>query len=272
VEASASRLKRERQRGRTQLDRRLSLENAALIALVTAMVAVGALGWWLRMGPDILVDVSPLENVPTRIGVWESSDLPLSRAVEDELRADFNLQRTYVSRLGDLVWVYVGYYGTERGGRPEHTPRGCYTGAGWGIESSRTVDITPSAALRANEYLLTNSGQSRLVHFWYRSHRRTGILGGLDQNLDRLMGRLLDRRADGALVRVSTPIMNSDTVAARGRLISFASMLDPLLGEHWPSEIPCDEVGPTGCTKMRDDQAQVQRHSQAGESPVSQLE
>lgn len=253
------------------MDRRLSLENAGLIALITAMVAVGALGWWLRLGPQVYVDASPLEGVPTRIGQWESRDVPVPRAVEDELRADFNLQRAYANRLGDVVWVYVGYYGTERGGRPEHTPRGCYTGAGWGIESSQTVDVTPNGVLRANEYLVTNSGQRRLVHFWYRSHRRTGILGGLDQNLDRLMGRLLDSRADGALVRVSTPILDRDTVAARGRLISFASLLDPLLGEHWPSEIPCAEAGP-GCTTMRADHTQMHGRSEAGQHPGSPLE
>ena len=58
-----------------------------------------------------------------------------------ELRADFNLQRAYTGPAGSLIWLYLGYYGTDRGGRPEHTPRGCYTGAGWGIEQARTFDV-----------------------------------------------------------------------------------------------------------------------------------
>jgi EpsI family protein len=243
------------------LDRKLHLENLASIAFIATMVAVGALGWWLQLGPQLHLDVSPLESVPARIGSWEATDIPVPRAVEAELRADFNLQRAYADRSGQVVWLYVGYYGTERGGRPEHTPRGCYTGAGWGIESSRIVAVTPNGSLRANEYLVTNAGQRRLVHFWYRSHRRTGIVGGFDQNLDRLMGRLFDARADGALVRVSTPILDDDTVAARGRLLAFASLLDPLLGEHWPSEVPCGEVGPEGCAPLssRDGRAPVPR-------------
>lgn len=216
------------------------------------MVGVGALGWWLRIGPQVFLDTSPLENIPTRIGRWESKDIPVPSAVEDVLRADFNLQRAYANRYGEIVWLYVGYYGTERGGRPEHTPRGCYTGAGWGIEASRIVDVTPNASLRANEYLVANSSERRLVHFWYRSHRRTGILGGLDQNVDRMMGRLFNRRADGALVRVSTPVSEAGggIVAARGRLLAFASLLDPLLGENWPIEIPCSEVGPEACVAV----------------------
>jgi EpsI family protein len=164
-----------------------------------------------------------------------------------ELRADFNLQRAYATRRGDIVWLYVGYYGTERGGRPEHTPRGCYTGAGWGIESSRTIDITPDRSLRANEYLVTRDGKQRLVHFWFRSHRRTGLLGGFDQNVDRMLGRLIYGRVDGMLVRVSTPIEHGDAVSARGRLISFASRVDPLLADHWPVEHRCTGSADEAC-------------------------
>jgi EpsI family protein len=211
------------------------------------MMVVGALGWYLRLGPDLQLDASPLTNVPTRIGRWLSTDVPLASFVESELRADFNFQRTYLTRSGDKVWLYVGYYGTARGGRPEHTPRGCYTGAGWGIKSSRTVEIDSNDEFRANEYLVEQRGEQRLVHFWYRSHRRTGILGGLDQNVDRLLGRLLDGRADGALVRISTPLSGDDTTTARGRLLSFASLLDPLLAKHWPIERSCEEAGPNAC-------------------------
>ncbi|MCH2187959.1 EpsI family protein, partial [Myxococcota bacterium] len=79
-------------------------------------------------------------------------------------------------------------------------------------------------------------GQTRLVHFWYRSHRRTGMVGGLDQNIDRMIGRLMDGRADGALIRVSTPITGEDEVSARGRLLAFGAALDPILAERWPTE------------------------------------
>jgi hypothetical protein len=74
------------------------------------------------------------------------------------------------------------------------------------------------------------------VHFWYRSAQRTGMLGGWDQNADRFVGRLTDGRADGALVRISTPISGDDEISARGRLLGFASVLDPLLAERWPTE------------------------------------
>ncbi len=214
---------------------------AQSIGLLLVMVAAGALAWQLQLGPRLQVDASDLASLPSRVGAWEALDVPLEAAVESELRADFNLQRVYRMRTGEPLWLYIGYYGTQRGGRPEHTPRGCYTGAGWGIVSTRTLEVDRARGLRANEYLVEREGHRRLIHFWYRSHRRTGILGGLDQNIDRLLGRLFDARADGALIRVSTPILQGeDPIIARARLLSFASRIDPLVGERWPTELPCD--------------------------------
>ena len=62
------------------------------------------------------------------------------------------------------------------------------------------------------------------------------MLGGFDLNLDRLLGRLAEGRADGARVRISTPLAGESEVAARSRLMSFAAMLDPPLAERWPVE------------------------------------
>ena len=213
----------------------MNSSNLATAALVIALLAIGAFAWSLQLQPIFEIDASALDTLPIQIDVYEGHEIPLESTVESVLRADFNLQRSYYG-AGSLVWLYVGYYGTTRGGRPEHTPRGCYTGAGWGIESARTLRVVPNGELQVNEYLVEREGERRLVHFWYRSARRTGMLGGWDQNIDRFVGRLTNGRADGALIRVSTPLNGDDEVSARGRLLGFASALDPLLAERWPTE------------------------------------
>lgn len=204
--------------------------------LVLGFLAVGSLGWWLMLRPPLEVDVRPLEALPTEIGGWGSSERALEPAVAEVLDADVNLQRTYAGPGSSPIWLYIGYYGTALGGRPQHVPRGCYTGAGWSIQDRRVLEVDPGSQLRVNEFLVQREGERRLVHFWYRSHRRTGMVGGFDQNVDRIVGRLGHGRADGALVRISTPVFAQDEVQARGRLMAFASELDPLLDEHWPVE------------------------------------
>ncbi len=213
----------------------MNSSNLATAILILILLAVGGFAWSLQLQPALKIDASALATLPMQIDIYEGEEIPLEETVESVLRADFNLQRAYFG-AGSLVWLYVGYYGTERGGRPEHTPRGCYTGAGWGLESARRLQVHRVGDLRVSEYLVEREGERRLVHFWYQSVRRTGILGGWDQNVDRFLGRLTDGRADGALIRISTPLYGDDEIGARGRLLGFASIVDPLIAERWPTE------------------------------------
>ena len=172
-------------------------ETLGVFVLCGFLVAVGVLAWRVQMVPALEADATRLGTFPTSIGPWRALEIPMDDAVEAELRADLNIQRAYRLATGEFVWLYIGYYGTARGGRPEHTPRNCYVSADWGIESASVRTLAGDGSLRVNEYEIERYGERRLVQFWYRSHRRTGMTGGLDQNLDRLLGRLLEGRGDG---------------------------------------------------------------------------
>ena len=210
-----------------------SVQNGLLFA---CLAAVGAVAWALHLRAPLVVDPSPLAALPRDLGEWQSVDLPLDSAVESMLRADYNLQRAYTHPLGELIWFYLGYYGTERGGRPEHTPAVCYEAHGWKISSRRRIEAGSTSPLRVNEYVVERDGERRLVHFWFRSVHRTGLLGPLDQLTDLVTGRLLHGRADGSLVRVSARLDDDDAVTKRTRLLHFAIALDRQLEGYWPRE------------------------------------
>lgn len=208
----------------------------ALVSL--AFVLVGLVAWALALRPPLRVDAESLAEIPLQIDGWIGSNVGLETAVESMLRADFNLQRFYANPHGDHLWLYLGYYGTDRGGRPEHTPAACYEAHGWRIVARRRLDVPGVEGLRVNEYRVEQGGERQLVHFWFRSFRSTGLLGPSGQTIDRLVGRLRTGRADGALVRLSTPLGATSEVDARSRLLRFAADLDPLLARHWPVETP----------------------------------
>jgi EpsI family protein len=211
-------------------------ERRWLIALVIPLLLAAAVSWRLYLRPDLAVDYTQLGDLPPVLGDWQGYDIPVEDGVARMLAADFNLQRVYVTVGGGLVWLYVGYYGTQRGGRPEHTPWACYPSNGWEIQRSEVVRVDDGGR-SANELLVERDGKRRLVHFWYRSHRRSGMLGPIEQALDRLRGRLVDGRADGALIRLSTPLdEHTDDALARSRLISFGRAVEPVIAERWPSE------------------------------------
>jgi EpsI family protein len=219
------------------MELRMDAERKLLVVLAVALVLTGAVSWRAYLRPTLGVDPASLGSIPHRIGPWSGADHPVDGGVVQMLAADYNLQRTYAHPVGDIVWLYVGYYGTERGGRPEHTPWVCYPTNGWKIVQRDVVNTPGVTDGKANELIIERNGERRLVHFWYQSYRRTGMTGGLDQAVDRLLGRLLEGRADGSLVRISTPVDDqSAESAARSRLFAFSREVGPLLREHWPAE------------------------------------
>jgi len=211
--------------------------------LLLALLATAAVAWWFQLRPELAFEGDRLERLPLALGAWRGEAIPLESAVEKMLRADLNLQRAYRSaEAGEVVWLYVGYYGTRRGGRPEHTPSVCYPSAGWEILDRQTWVGDAGRAERANVYVVARGGELRLVHFWYQSSRSTALLGAWDVSVDQLVSRLSEGRADGALVRISTPIVGDDVEAAHERLVAFRRVLIPELAARWPTERPAEQA------------------------------
>lgn len=204
--------------------------------LVALLLVAGGFAWMLALRPTLRVDTAPLAALPLEIGEWYGRDVPLQAQEEAMLRADRNVQRLYQRLDGQRIWLFVSYYGTDRGGIPEHTPDLCYPANGWTIEREGVSVVDPATDLHANEYVASKGAYRELVFFWYRSYRKTGMLGWVAQTADRMTGRLSTGRADGALVRVSTPLEEGKEAQARERLEAFVNRLETLLGDHWPAE------------------------------------
>jgi EpsI family protein len=212
------------------------------IAMILILVVAGCAIWWLHFRMPVELDPSSIKGISLTLDGWRGQEISLSDGVEKMLRADSQFQRRYLSPDADLVWLYVGYYGTERGGRPEHTPWVCYPSAGWVILSA--IEMSPGrdsnegsgGGGKLNELVVEQGGARRLVHFWYQTHRTKNIATETGLTFDHVLGRLSESgRADGALIRVSTPIGRAGIEPARQRLRDFAAALEPNLRENWPS-------------------------------------
>lgn len=208
-----------------------------VFALIALLLVAGGLAWWLSLKEAHSTVASSLDDVPRALNGWESRDIDVDPEVSDLLRADFNVQRIYVHAQGYAVFVYIGYYGTERGGAPEHTPDVCYPSQGWEIEENETIYVgDEESGFRVREFIVERDDARRLVHFWYRTETATGITSTLPLRLRHFWSRLTENRGDGALVRVSTVIASDDQDGseARGRLLGFDHSIEQALDEVWP--------------------------------------
>ena len=213
----------------------------SLILLLTTITAVFLIS---RRGEPVVVATN-LENLPMEIAGFKATEDFISDAVSKELNADKHVYRHYRSEDGRQVDLYIGYYGTAKGGRTPHNPYGCLPGSGWGIIEAHKVQLTahssPLTKYYPNgvevNYILSQKGPIYdVVLHWYQSNRDKILATGIQQNIQRFLGRAIYNRNDGAFIRVSANIDQEHIEEAKKLVKFFAEKVLDLLPDYWPLE------------------------------------
>jgi EpsI family protein len=156
-----------------------------------------------------------------------------------ELNADKHVYRHYRSPGGDQVDLYIGYYGTAKGGRTGHNPYACLPGAGSAIiETGRSYLRQPgsSSPVAVNFVLARKNDSNTIMLHWYQTRGNTVVSTGLKKNLQRFVGRVLYNRNDGAFVQITASAADADVRNARKRVEQFAGAVLDQLPAYWPVE------------------------------------
>jgi len=75
-----------------------------------------------------------------------------------------------------------------------------------------------------------------VVLHWYQSDRDKVLATGIQQNIQRFLGRILKNRNDGAFVRVSVNTGDKNIEEANNLAKFFAETVLALLPNYWPVE------------------------------------
>jgi EpsI family protein len=132
------------------------------------------------------------------------------------------------------VWLYVGYYGSQRTGSTYHSPKNCLPGAGWTFKSSEPVTGVIPGARRAtvNKVVIEKGFDRQLILYWYQDRGRV-VASEYDAKAYLIWDALTKNRTDGALVRISTLVVGSEEDAYRHALEFLQAAWKPLNG-HLP--------------------------------------
>jgi EpsI family protein len=189
-------------------------------------------------GKPVVVQTN-LEKLPMVINGMHGTEDSFSDAVYKELNADKNIYRHYHSADGKQVDLYIGYYGTAKGGRTGHNPGACLPSQGWGginlgqviLKSNYYPEGVPVACLIStkDDFVLTTIS-------WYQSDGNKVLSNGLTQNIQRFMGMIFHNRNDGAFVRITYLSNQDDVAAAKVIAQTFAEQILHLLPNYWPVE------------------------------------
>jgi len=172
---------------------------------------------------------TPLALFPETVGDWRRSNFKtLEPQIERALGADDYLSATYSAGLDTpYVDIFIAWYRDQTKGGI-HSPEVCLPGGGWEMAEINRTTISPTdgaEAFEINRAIIQKGERQLLVYYWFDQYGgRTASDYGAKASL--LQSSLLYGRSDGALVRIITPIMVGERVAAADRRLM--SMLTPV--------------------------------------------
>ena len=186
------------------------------VVLFVVILAAGVLvNSWAYLG-EAHVDRQPLKNFPDQLGQWRKSqpDQLIDEPTMKVLRASDYLLRDYKMPDGQTANFYVGYYATQRDGASYHSPLNCLPGSGWTLSNPDKVMIAlPNGqTFTANKYVIQNGEYKSLMIYWYQGRGRA-VASEYWGKVYTVLDSVRLRRSDGAMVRVTVPLGNSEAAA-----------------------------------------------------------
>ena len=206
--------------------------------LASCAVLLGAVVYLHAFAGDEQVPLRrSFDSFPTVVGRWRASEtVTLEDDVLQVLQPSDYLLRRYVDDSGRSVWLYLGYWNTQRKGVEIHSPKNCLPGGGWEPLEAQRMRIPlneGSDALEVNRYVLQKESDAMMVLYWYQSQGRS-VAGELSAKLELVRNSLFSNRSDGAIVRISSPVYGS--IPQTSELLGqYAKTLYPVLGEFLPN-------------------------------------
>lgn len=203
---------------------------------IVALVLLGSTGLLHGMSHgEAVVPRHPLQALPYSIGAWTGQEQPLAERLVLAASVTDYTNRVYVNASNSQVWLYVGYYASQRTGDTIHSPKNCLPGAGWEPvrQDYATIDLADGRKIVVNDYVIEQGLSKDLVFYWYQGRGRV-IASEYWGKFWMISDAITRNRTDGALVRLIAPISGDNSDAAKAHLVQFTQLLFPHLNEFIP--------------------------------------
>lgn len=215
----------------------MSKSSVRFVVLLIAIVAVGVVvNTWAYLG-EAHVDRKELKNFPEQIGEWRQGrpDHILDDATLTVLRASDYLWRDYLRADGQMANFYVGYYASQREGASYHSPLNCLPGTGWTLSApaKAMIPLPDGSQFAANRYIIENGEYKSLMLYWYQGRGRT-VASEYWGKVYTVIDSVRLRRSDGAMVRVTVPLGDSEDAALQSA-VDLAAKTVAALPEFVPN-------------------------------------
>jgi EpsI family protein len=207
------------------------------VILAAALLAVTALFLHSRSHAEALPPRELLSSFPLRLGNWQGVNVIIPQWALDVLGHGEFVERSFErTQSGPPVDLFIAYFPSQRSGSTIHSPQNCLPGSGWTPMQSVRMEIPKPGGgeVKLNRYVLAKGLNRMLVLYWYESHGRA-VASEYWAKFYLIEDSIRMNRSDGALIRVSTPIDENETIAdAERRGVGFIDDMLPQLDHFIP--------------------------------------
>lgn len=204
------------------------MKRAAVIAFVIILVG-GAAGNSFRFFSANPSSGADFSAVPFDAQGYSGAEHFFDSVSYDVLKADTSTLRYYTDHDGRGYWLFVAYFESQKYGSQIHSPKHCLPGSGWRIESIGPYRFTlPGGAHRdVNRLVITDKVERQLMFYWFET-RSGAIRNEFGLKFDLVRNSLTFSPTDAAIVRLTIPLENDDTVdSATQRAMKFLAIFFP---------------------------------------------
>ena len=213
----------------------ISIRQPVFIIAILLMVATLGIARSIDFREKVPIK-KPFSEFPLSMAEWQGTRQTMEQQFVEALHFTEYIMVNYRNPLGQEIDFYVAYYASQRKGETTHSPETCLPGSGWNFEQSgmALIPVGKDRPMAVNRAFMEKSGSRQLLYFWFPQRGR--ILTNLPQvKLYSFWDALVRHRTDGALVRIITPIYNTEPVAqAETRLQGFTQKIAPVLERFLP--------------------------------------
>jgi len=178
----------------------------ALVA-IALLILLGGFGTYLRghrTEPDRAPDFS---RIPMEIDVYYGTEHRFNEFEYEVLKADTSMLRMYRQADGNIYWLFVAYFSSQKYGSQIHSPKHCLPGGGYRIVSIEPYDLEldDGRTITVNRMVIADRRRMELMMYWYET--RSGVITDeFGLKLDLMKNAVMLLPTDAAICRLTMPM------------------------------------------------------------------
>ncbi|MCP4566924.1 MAG: EpsI family protein [FCB group bacterium] len=206
------------------------------IVAIAVLALFGGFGTYLR-GHQALPDRPPeFEQIPYSLDEYMGTEERFEQYAYDVLKADTTTLRMYRNIEGEVFWLFMAYFSSQKYGSQIHSPKHCLPGGGYKIQTIEPYDLDLGVGknIRVNRLLIASPRRKEIMVYWFET--RSGVISSeYGLKLDLMKNSVALQPTDAAICRLTMPLaLDADFDEATERMTEFLRKLYPSMTSSLP--------------------------------------